>query len=263
MLWFPLNGEKEEISVKWPELNEALMYYFVDALRSKLVENPNTGIWDYLFTGLSFSGMKLTFSGAFFNSDDFLMNIKEIEIFVSELFGKFPNEFLSEGVSLSRLDVACNIPFFLNTHNGKIHKRNKNASIRKFYWGTEKKQNFTGFSIGKRGDEFVYFSAYDKRYSPNRKKNLNRHKTYNYTRIEYQIGHRRLKKEYELRSYNNLINLNKNQIEKFVAKLQDLANVTFEDEKDLTYSLKDYINAKGQPIEDNNAEQIYVMDNAQ
>ncbi len=171
------------------------------------------------------------------------MVIQKIEIKYSDVLN------LSK-ISVSRLDIACNLPYFLNTHDGIIS--NKKNRLRKFYCGKVTKQNLTGIYIGKRGKESIQLAVYDKRYSPNVLESTIKHKTANFTRLEYQIGHKVLKRKYNINSLSDFFEIDNNHFKNLCTKLELYANVLFKLElkKDIAYLLSDFENLQGLEVED-------------
>jgi hypothetical protein len=56
--------------------------------------------------------------------------------------------------TISRIDIACNLPFFLNSNSFKIKTEAQNP-LKYFQWyiGNQKKINLNGIQIGKRGSK--------------------------------------------------------------------------------------------------------------
>ena len=156
--------------------------------------------------------------------------------------------------TISRIDIACNLPFFLNSNSFKIKTEAQNP-LKYFQWyiGNQKKINLNGIQIGKRGSKGLQLSVYDKRYSPN-KYDDHRFQTKNYTRLEYRIGRNYLKGGVGIPSLKDLRKYEERFPKEIISYCRKRCDLYFVDEKgsDHYYTYKDFENSVGLEVDDPN-----------
>jgi len=208
-------------------------------------------------------GIKLYLYGSFFKSDNYLKNLNQIFKFMDDFKKMFTNyisrDLNDQQISLSRLDLACNLKRNFQSYQWDYVQNYKRTNIFNqiqaptmyHYYNDLGESIMTGLSIGKRGSEFAYFRAYDKRFDPNNLHDMKRFKTVEFIRLEHELGHRKLKSfliydkhfKYNLGTlnglkilYDNLAYTDKdgktiNQFENIIKRLEFGKNVLFFEEE--------------------------------
>ena len=182
-------------------------------------------------------GIKIHIKGKAFMEQTFYKNVDEIYLYYEKIFNIVKNWTHRESPIdplVSRLDVACNIPLYLDTHKFVIHNPYSRKAIQYFTKDKDPKtmhKNITGIAIGNRGSDYLFLRVYDKRYDPNNLHSKLRFGSSNCTRVEYQIGRKILKeKPYNINTLGDLATSECSQITKF---LQTSKNVVFFSEQEL------------------------------
>ena len=202
------------------------------------------------------SGMKLHIYGRYFNSFDFSENMMQVFEAVEKIYVLHKKYWDFDEVKPTRLDFACNLPMFLNTHDFTMTSC-ADQKVRKYYYGCEADQNLAGITIGTRGRHAIQLTVYDKRYSPNKipDKRLD---TYNYTRLEYKVGRQMLRRRLGIDLLKDLRKYESEFPKDLIGNLRKLKDLSFDDEdkyNDRYYTKSDFINTVGIEIEDTDKEQ--------
>ena len=211
-------------------------------------------------------GIKIYLYGSFFRSNEYRKNFEQIFKFMEDFKKIYVNytfqDVNDEQISLSRLDIACNDTRNFQEYQWEYIHRYKRQNIFNQiqaptmynYYNELGEKQITGISIGRRGSEFAYFRAYDKRFDPNNEHDLKRFKTVDFVRIEHELGHRKLKSlnvyddkfKYNLGNYNVLKIIydyptyitdkgkSINQFENIISRLEYSKNIIFLMEKEKT-----------------------------
>jgi len=185
-------------------------------------------------------GIKIHIKGKAFMEQTFSKNIGEIYLYYEKIWNIVKNWTHRESridPLVSRLDVACNIPLYLNTHKYNIHNPYSRKAIQYFTKDTDPMtmhKNITGIAIGNRGSDYLFLRVYDKRYDPNNLHAKLRFGSSNCTRIEYQIGRKILKeKPYNIKTLGDLSSEETAHITQISNNLQTSKNVVFDGEQRL------------------------------
>lgn len=142
--------------------------------------------------------IKIEFKGAFFKGKDIRSDIDDLRNHYYQLLADtIYNTASKYNVSISinrqtvyRIDVSTNIPS-INLNNITFSgKYNKGHQTRSYQFDTREgySQFITGWECGKRGRKTVQLKIYLKHYDKNKKHDLIRFGTDDFTRIEYEIG---------------------------------------------------------------------------
>jgi hypothetical protein len=208
-------------------------------------------------------GVKVYLYGSFFKSDNYRENLKQIFKFMDDFKKIFvlyiSRDLNDQQISLSRLDIACNINKNFQEYEWNYVQNYKRSNLLNqiqaptmyHYYNKLGESVITGLSIGKRGSEFAYFRAYDKSFDPNNVHDMDRFDTVEFIRLEHELGHRKLKSfmiydkhfKYNLGTLNGLKILYDypyytgtdgkviNQFENIITRLEYGKNVLFYGEK--------------------------------
>ncbi|HIC76579.1 MAG TPA: hypothetical protein EYO89_01770 [Candidatus Dadabacteria bacterium] len=202
------------------------------------------------------AGMKLHIYGRYFDSFDLSENMRQIFEAVKTIYVLHEKYWNFDEVKPTRLDFACNLPMFLNTHDFTMTSC-ADQKARKYYYGCEADQNLSGITIGTRGRHAVQLTVYDKRYSPSRHPDK-RLDTFNYTRHEYKVGRNKLQRRLGIKLLKDLRKYETEYPKDLIDSLRKLKDVIFDDEdkyNDRQYTKSDFINSIGIEIEDTDREQ--------
>ena len=205
---------------------------------------------------MCFSGMKLHLHGKYFNSFDFCENMQHVFEAVRKVYVLHKKYWNFDEVKPSRLDFACNLPFFLNTHDYSLSSC-ADENVRKYYYGCESDQNLSGLSVGERGNHSIQLTVYDKRYSPNQDEDK-RVKTNNYTRLEYKVGRQILRRRLGIDLLKDMRKYETAFPKDIISSLRKLKDLSFNDEdqfNDRHYTDSDFKNAVGIEVDSPDQEQ--------
>ncbi|MDP6821627.1 MAG: hypothetical protein QGG04_09190 [Candidatus Marinimicrobia bacterium] len=232
---------------------------FDESLKTKLIENPELSINQYIRMVFNHGGLILSLYGKYFKTLNFCENVSQVIRVGETIYNNHKEDFDFNRVTISRLDIACNLPMFLNTHAYKYHKTSI-EKIKRWYTGKSKRENLTGIAIGNRGKYACQLTAYDKRYSPNKADDLSRLSTYNYTRLEYKIGRRYLRKNLSVDDLKDFRRFEDQFPNHLIGALRKSKDLSFIDEKKYSryYTFDDYNQAIGKTVEDEDAEMTMV-----
>ncbi len=182
-------------------------------------------------------GIKIHIKGKAFIEQTYCKNVDEIYQYYEQIWNIVKNWTHRESridPLVSRLDISCNLPLYLNTHKYYIHNPYSRKAIQYFTKDTDPKtmhKNITGIAIGNRGSDYLFLRVYDKRYDPNNLHSKLRFGSSNCTRLEYQVGRKILKeKPYNIRTLGDLATTDSAHI---IKCLQTSKNVIFEGEQRL------------------------------
>lgn len=138
--------------------------------------------------------LKIEFTASFFIGKTAKENIIQIEQWL-DWFHKIPDlPRMFEKSTISRVDLACN-DYVNNLMSNKffIHTQRK-QEVHRYY----KSNNIlSGITLGKRGKNFLWFKIYEKRFDTKeaKAKAIKRFGTYNFLRMEYEIGRKVLREK--------------------------------------------------------------------
>ena len=146
---------------------------------------------------------------------------------------------------------------FLNTHDFEIKKHYKTTRT---YWyiGETSKKNLTGIYLGKRGKKSLQLVVYDKRYSPN--KIDHRFSSHNYSRLEYRIGSRILRKYLSINLIKDLRAFQNEFPKHIISYCRKKRDLIFKNERnfDKYFTDLDFENAVGREVDNPNAESTKI-----
>ena len=260
-LWFPFAREEmKDPNVKVEIKNVIANQLFNNNLRSRIISRPHLSLESFFHMHFHQGGLILHLRGLYFDSNVFEENINQIYCTLKVIYDMYKKDFDFTNVTVSRIDLACNVPLFLNTNEFKIFKSNNSLEEAKWYIGKSEPINMTGYVIGKRGKYGLQLSVYDKRYSPNQNDD-HRFDTYNYSRIEYKIGRRYLKNKLELGTPKDFRKFEHQYPEQVIKYCTERSALTFvqESRSKAFWSCSDFRNAIGREVEDSTAKPIRVI----
>ncbi len=227
-----------------------------------MINKPHLSLESFFHLHFHHGGLILHIKGLYFDSDEFTENLTQIYHVLNAIYGSYKDDFDFTKMTVSRIDLACNIPLFLNTHEFSMHKSSDLLEETVWYIGEPKLLNMTGYVIGKRGKSGLRLSVYDKRYAPN---HLDDHRfaSYNYTRLEYKIGRRYLKDRLGLGTPKAFRIFEHQYPEQVIEYCTQRADIEFvqESTREAFWSESDFQDAVGRDVEDSTANPIRVVVN--
>ena len=260
-LWIPIGRiEVKDKNLKDQIISNISRNLFDNRIKEYIIKLPHLNLKSFYHAHFLHGGLIFHLKGNYFENDNFLENLKQVFDTIELIYKYHKNDLDFRKATISRIDIACNLPFFLKSNSFKIKTEAQN-SLKYFQWyiGNQKKINLNGIQIGKRGSKGLQLSVYDKRYSPN-KYDDHRFQTKNYTRLEYRIGRNYLKGGVGISSLKDLRKYEERFPKEIISYCRKRCDLYFVDEKgsDHYYTYKDFENSVGLEVDDPNQEGIRI-----
>ena len=233
---------------------------FSKKIEERLIKNSNLSISEFYRMKFNHGGLIFHLTGKYFDTDNFSENVNQIFDVLKIVHNDHKKDFDFKKSTNTRMDIACNLPMYLNTHAYTIKKSKHIKNEWRWYIGEQKQNNLNGIVIGRRGKMGLQLSIYDKRFSPN--KDLDHRFSYNnYSRLEYKIGRRYLKNRLNIGIPRLLRKYQKSYPDDLIQYCSKYRSIIFDDEKKYKnyFTDSDYNNLIGNNIDDTSAETISVM----
>jgi hypothetical protein len=258
--WLPIKREDVYEELVKKDIKENITKnLFSKKIEKRLIDNTSLSLNDFFKMYFNHGGLIFHIPGKYFDTDGFSNNVNQIFQLLNTIYADHKDHFDFEKATNTRMDIACNLPMYLNTHRYVVKKSKKIKNEHLWYLGKEKQNNVTGLSIGKRGKSGLQLSIYDKRYSPNKEKD-HRFNYKNFSRLEYKIGRNYLKNKLNLgipKSFRKYQEFYPIDIIRYISKYR---SITFIEEKNYSdyYTDNDYNTLMGIDVDDPSAEPIKV-----
>ena len=167
--WLPI--EREDVydaRIKAEIIENITRKLFSKKIEDRLIKNNSLSISEFFRMIFNHGGLIFHLTGKYFDSDNFSENISQIFNVLSIIHDDHKKDFDFTKSTNTRMDLACNLPMYLNTHTYNIKKSKYIKNEWRWFIGEEKHNNLTTIAIGRRGKVGIQLSVYDKRYSPNK-----------------------------------------------------------------------------------------------
>ena len=122
-LWFPIDRDSVyDPNVKAEIIENISNNLFNNKIKKRLIKIPNLSLNSFFHMHFHHGGLIFHLKGNYFDSDKFSENLDQVFNTIEVIYNDHKSDFDFTKATLSRIDLACNLPFFLNTNPFKIKK---------------------------------------------------------------------------------------------------------------------------------------------
>ena len=185
---------KHEDHKIFQQYNEQLLEEYIYLNFKELIKHDIKPI----FIFYNKNDIKIEFKGSFFKGKSIKKDIESLhkhynEILKYTLFSttnKYNQALSINGQTVYRIDTSTNIPSITLDNITFTGKYNKGFQTRSYQWDRRElhQKKITGWDVGQRGRKNIQLKIYLKYYDKNKKHDIIRFGTDDFTRIEYEIG---------------------------------------------------------------------------